>query len=216
MFLCTVVLCLEESLFGAVWTEYFRSVGDESFAHQTVSAAVARETVVVPVLVLKRDKSSTTDTCDWPGAGVTSFGKEFTEAFGAERFVVPGGESLTGQAHSAMGAREALPMPRLVLVSHPTTRNHLGAFDASGSVLLLVARGAVDVEFSGDEGLGADHGAAYFADEAALVPLPTLLLHLLLASAEYIPARIASRRERSIVTVGAKNLIVFAAECLID
>ena len=44
--------------------------------------------------------------------------------------------------------------------------------------LVLVALCAVDVVLLGDEGLGADGVLAYEADEAFLVPLPRLVLHL--------------------------------------
>ena len=56
---------------------------------------------------------------------------------------------------------------------------HLAALDTLGGELVFIAAGAVDVILLGDEALGADGVAADTADEAALVPLPRLVLHLL-------------------------------------
>ena len=55
----------------------------------------------------------------------------------------------------------------------------LAALHTLGGKLVFVAAGAVDVILLGDEALGADGVAADAADEAALVPLPRLVLHLL-------------------------------------
>ena len=55
----------------------------------------------------------------------------------------------------------------------------LAALDTLGGKLVFIAAGAVDVILLGDEALGADGVAADAADEAALVPLPRLVLHLL-------------------------------------
>ena len=56
---------------------------------------------------------------------------------------------------------------------------HLAALDTLGGKLVFIAAGAVDVILLGDEALGADGVAADAADEAALVPLSRLVLHLL-------------------------------------
>ena len=56
---------------------------------------------------------------------------------------------------------------------------HLTALNALCCELLLVALGAVDVVLLGDEALGADGVLAGAADEALLVPLTSLVLHLL-------------------------------------
>ena len=62
---------------------------------------------------------------------------------------------------------------------HCVTMSHLAAFDAFCCELLLVALGAVDVVLLRDEALCADGVLAGAADEALLVPLPSLVLHLL-------------------------------------
>ena len=78
-----------------------------------------------------------------------------------------------------MGAGEAFPMPGVVAVSHTSLRDHLAALNAFGRKLLFVTLGAVDVVLLRDEALCADGVLAGAADEALLVPLPSLVLHLL-------------------------------------
>ena len=78
-----------------------------------------------------------------------------------------------------MGAGEAFPVPGVVAVGHSSLGDHLAALDALRRELLLVALGAVDVVLLRDEALGADGVLAGAADEALLVPLTGLVLHLL-------------------------------------
>ncbi len=56
--------------------------------------------------------------------------------------------------------------------------------------LVLVALCAVDVVLLGYEGLGADGVLAHAADEALLVPLPGLVLHLLHAWVKQNPGEV--------------------------
>jgi len=56
---------------------------------------------------------------------------------------------------------------------------YLIALNTTGSELLFVAGGAVDLLLSWDEAFGPDGGLANAAAEAFLVPLPRLVLHLL-------------------------------------
>ena len=78
-----------------------------------------------------------------------------------------------------MSAGEAFPVPGVVAVGHSSLGDHLAALDALRRELLLVALGAVDVMLLGDEALGANGVLAGAADEALLVPLTGLVLHLL-------------------------------------
>ena len=69
-------------------------------------------------------------------------------------------------------------------MNRKTPRSNLNAadllaLDALGGELVLIALCAVDVLLLGDEGLGADGVLADAADEAFLVPLTGLVLHLL-------------------------------------
>ena len=78
-----------------------------------------------------------------------------------------------------MGAGEAFPVPGVVAVGHSSLGDHLAALDALRRELFLVALGAVDVVLLRDEALGADGVLAGAADEALLVTLTSLVLHLL-------------------------------------
>ena len=78
-----------------------------------------------------------------------------------------------------MSAGEAFAMPGVVAVRHTSLRDHLATLDTLRRELLLVTLGAVDVVLLRDEALCADGVLAGAADEALLVPLPSLVLHLL-------------------------------------
>ena len=105
-----------------------------------------------------------------------------------------------------MGAGEAIPVPRLVLVRDTSAGDdlrateividgfflnlfqytqvkttHLIALDAAGSEFVFVATSAVDLLLAWDEALGTDWGLANYAAEALLVPLSRLVFHLLSA-----------------------------------
>lgn len=141
-------------------------------------------------------------TGNWLDTGGASLGEQLPEALGTVRLLVAAGEALAGQRNRAVGAREALTVPRFVLVGHTAAGDdlrekrqkiinrrsflasvfkpaHLFALDAAGRVLLLVAAGTVDLLLARDERLGADGRFADAAAEALLVPLSGLVLHLL-------------------------------------
>lgn len=176
-----VFLCdnLHQFLLGALRTDDVLLVGDETAADQRRLADGADEAVVVPVAVLERDETGTTDSGNWLDTGGASLGEQLAEALGTVRLLVAAREALAGQRHLAVGAREALTVPRFVLVGHAAARDDLLALDAAGRVLLLVAAGAVDFLLARDERLGADGRFADAAAEALLVPLSGLVLHLL-------------------------------------
>lgn len=170
---------LHELLFGALGADDVLSVGDEALAHQRGLALRADEAVVVPVAVLERDEAGAADAGDRLGARGAPLGEEFSEALGAVGLLVTRREPLSRQRRVAVGAREALAVPRLVLVGHAALRDDLVALDAACSELVLVAAGAVDLLLARDEAPGADGVLAHHAAEALLVPLSGLVLHLL-------------------------------------
>lgn len=170
----------------------------------------------MPVAVLERDETGTTDSGNWLDTGGASLGEQLAEALGTVRLLVAAREALAGQRHLAVGAREALTVPRFVLVGHAAARDDLLALDATGRVLLLVAAGAVDFLLARDERLGANGRFADAAAEALLVPLSGLVLHLLGSGAEDLAAAVASGRELGIVAIAAVDLVGLRAELLVD
>jgi len=207
---------LKDAGFGAFRAQDVGTVRDEALAHQRGVARGALEAVVVPVAILERDEPSTTNSGDGFGAGGAALGEEFTEAFGAVGFLVFGGEALTGQRLVAVGASEALAMPRVVLVRHASRRYDLGAFDAASGEFLFVAAAAVDVLLARDERFGADGSLAHEAAEALLVPLSALVLHLLGTGAKDFAASVATSGVHRIVARTAEDLLGFRSELLVD
>ena len=67
----------------------------------------------------------------------------------------------------------------------------------------------------GDERLGADGVLAGAADEALLVPLPGLVLHLLHAGLEDVPAAVTPGGKLSIVARAAVNTVSLGAELFV-
>jgi len=127
---------LKDAGFGAFRAQDVGTVRDEALAHQRGVARGALEAVVVPVAILERDEPSTTNSGDGFGAGGAALSEEFTEAFGAVGFLVFGGEALTGQRLVAVGASEALAMPRVVLVRHASRRYDLATLPRTISLSL--------------------------------------------------------------------------------
>merc|ERR1719402_159778 len=164
---------------------------------------------------LERDESGAANTSDGFAAGRAALGEQLPEAVGAVRLVVPGGEPLAGQRLLAVGAREALAKPRLVAVRHAALGYHLVTLDALGGELVLIALGAVNVVFLGDETFGSDRIFTGATHEAFLVPLTGLVLHLLHACSEDIPAAVAPGCELCVVAGAAVDPVGLAAELLV-
>ena len=162
---------------------------------------------------LERDEPRATGARDGFGAGRAALGEEVSEAGGAVGLVVLRGELLSGEHDVAVGAGEALAVPRLVLEGHAARRHDLLALGALGRELLLEAAHAVHVVVVGDdEGLGADERLAHRALEALVVPLAVLVLHLLVARAEGVAAGVAPRRELFVVARAAEYVGVLGGE----
>ena len=68
-------------------------------------------------------------TGDWFDAAAALLGEQIAEAFGAEGLVVARRELLAGEHLVAVGAREALAVPRCVLVRYPAFVDHLHVID---------------------------------------------------------------------------------------
>ena len=91
---------------------------------------------------------------------------------------------------------------------------HLAALDALGRELFLVALGAVDVMLLGDEALGANGVLAGAADEALLVPLPGLVLHLLHAGLEHVSTAVTASGELGVIAGAAVDAVRLARQNL--
>jgi len=170
----------------------------------------------VPVAIFKGNEASAANTSDGLRAGSAALGKEFSKAFGTVGLLVLGGEPLTGQRLVTVGASEALAMPRVILISHAARRDDLGAFNAASGKLFFVTSGTVNVLFARDERLCADGRLADAAAEAFLVPLSTLVFHLLGSSAEDFAAAIASSGVHRIVARTAEDLFGLGSKLLVD
>ena len=76
-----------ELVFGTVRTNDIFSIGDEAFAGHGSLAHCANKTLRMPMPAFKRNETSPTGSGNGFAAGCTPFGKQLTEAIGAEKFV---------------------------------------------------------------------------------------------------------------------------------
>lgn len=169
----------------------------------------------MPVSVLEGNETSTSDSGDWFGTSGASLGEKFAEAIGAVRFVIARRKSLACQRIIAIAASEAISVPRLVLICHPTAGDYLVAFDASSGKLVFVTTGTIDFLFARDETLRTDRILANYAAETFLMPLPGFVFHLLRASTEDFTASIATASKLSVVTVATVNFIHLASKLFV-
>lgn len=139
---------------SAVGTQDVVVVGQEALSYKRSRAFLAVEMLVMPMTVLKGYVLRATQTRDRLAASEALLCKELPEAFGTVGLLLPRGEPLPGQRLAAVGTREALAVPRLVLVGHATSGNHLLALGALGGIQLLIAGDAVVLLILWDEALG--------------------------------------------------------------
>jgi len=114
-----------------------------------------------------------------------------------------------------MSAGEAFPVPRIISVGHTTLGNHLAALDALGRKFFFITFCTINVVLLWDETLGSNGVLAGAADEALLVPLPGLVLHLLHARLKHVAAAVAPGRELGVVTGAAVNTISLGTKLFI-
>jgi len=191
---------------------------NEALADHGVLADVAEEALVVPGERFKRNKlgaSQSSLASDGFAAGGAPLREQLAEAVRTVRLVIPGGESLSSKGLLAVGAGEAFPMPGVVAVGYSSLRDHLAALDALRSKLLLVALGTVDVVLLRDEALGADGVLAGAADEALLVPLTSLVLHLLHTSLEHVSTSVTSGGKLGVIAGAAVDSVRLRTKLLV-
>lgn len=201
---------------AAVGAEHLGAVGEEAAADQRRVAAVADETLAVPVTIVERNELRSTQPGDRFAAAAALLGEEVAEAFRAERLLVARRELLAGKHLVAVGTRETLAVPRCVLVRYPTFVDHPIALHASLSVLFLVALNADHFLITRYETLVADRLQANLAAETLLVPLFPLVLILLHPGSKESAATVAASREVVVMAVGTVQFVVLARERMIN
>ena len=120
-------------------------------------------------------------------------------------------------------AGEALPVPGVVPVGHPSGRDHLhtrsparighqtdlDTLDTLGGELVFITSGTVDIVLLGNEALCANGVDAGDAGKALLVPLSCLVLHLLHAGLEDISTTITAGCKLGVVARSAVDTVSF-------
>lgn len=114
-----------------------------------------------------------------------------------------------------MGAGEALPVPGVITVGHPTLGDNLTTLDALGGKLLLIALGTVNIMFLWYKALCAYWVLAGTAHETLLVPLPCLVLHLLHTSLEYVTTAITSGGKLCVIARSTVNPVRLTPELFV-
>jgi len=204
-----------ELLFSTLWTNNILPICYEAFANHRTLARRADEAIIMPVSTLKRNKSGSTNACNWLITGSTSLREKFTKAISAVGLVISGCESLSRQRFRTVCAGEALSVPGLISVGHTSLSDHFAALDTLGGKLVLVAFCAVDVVLLRDKGLCANRHLTSAADKTLLVPLPVLILHLLHASSENVSTCIASGGKLCVITGSTVNSVCLATKLFI-
>lgn len=199
-------------IFAAVGAQDVIFACQETSADQRHTAPLAVEAVVVPLALLKRDVFAAAETTDRGGAVGAFLGKQVAEAVEAVGKVVPGGEPLAGQLLLAPDANEALLVPGLVAVVHPSSGDGLLAVDALQGKLLLVAKQTVVVGLLLHKALGADRLLAAVAGETILMPTVALVLHLFKSWHDGLQACMALGRVLIAVAFSAHQQVVLGGK----
>lgn len=202
-------------LVATVGAEDVFAVGHKSFVGQTEGAAFTVEAVLVPGAALERHHVySFTKACDGVMAGRTLLGHVALVAVHTEHLVLVVGEARPGQRFGTRRAHETVPVPRLLLVRHPSRGDGLFAAEALLGELLVVTRAAEDVVPLGGEALCPDWPLTAGAGEAVLVPRIPLVLHTLCASQDRFVAAMAARGVLPGATLPTQDAVVLGAERL--
>lgn len=114
-----------------------------------------------------------------------------------------------------MAASETISVPWFVLVCYAAAGDNLIALDTTSSKFILVATGTVNFLFSRNEALCTNGVLANDAAKTFLVPLSSLVFHLLGTSAEDLAASIAAACKLGIVTIAAINLVDLASKLFV-
>lgn len=208
--LCSGVVRLQ--VFTAVTTVHVPVVGDKALVGQRAVALPALEAVFVPLPFLIGHDLSSPKPGNGHAAGSAFLGNEGAVALGAVERVLVARELLPTQRLPARLADEALGVPGLLLVTHPSAGDGLLAVGAMLRELLLVARHTVDVVAARDEALRADLLQAAVAGETALMPVRAGVLKALSPWFDGPLAAMAGGCVGAWQTLGADDPLVLDAE----
>lgn len=202
----------ELDVLATLRTQYIITFSQEATANQGHGALLAVEAVVVPLALLEGNVLAATKSANGGGAGGTLFGIKVAEAVEAVGKVVSRGKPLAGQLLLAASAQEAVLVPGLVMVGHPTSGDGLFAVHTLHGKLLLVAGHTVVVVLLRDEALGANGLLASLAGETGLMPAVPLMLHLPGAWHDGFLALVALGGVLVGVALGAEELLILSGE----
>lgn len=166
----------------------------------------------MPLALLKGDVFAPSQTTNRGGAGGTLLGIKVAKAVQTVGKVISGREPLAGQLLLAAGAQEAILVPGLVTVGHPTSGDGLLTVHTLHGKLLLVAGHTEVLVLLRDEALCAYWLLASLAGEAGLMPAVTLVLHLPGAWHDGFLAVMALGGILIGVALGAKKLLILGGE----
>lgn len=203
-------------LVAAVAAQDVPPLGHEALVGQAEGAPLAVEAVFVPgAALVVHHVDAFTETCDGVVAAVALLRHRRLVAVDAEDLVLVFGEAGAGQRFGAAAAHEAVSVPRLVLVVHPSRRYGLFAADAVFGKFLVVAGAAVGVASFGEETLRSDWTFAVGAGEAFVVPRVSFVLHALCACQYGFVAAVAARGVLSGAALPAHDAVVLHVEGLL-
>lgn len=200
---------------STVGTQDFRSVSQETASNERRVTPIANEAFAVPVTLIKWYELRASQSGDWLHTPTALLGKQVSKAVSAVRLLISWRELLTSQDFVAVGTREALTMPRGILVSDSTLVDYPVAFHAALSILLFIARNADNFLVTWYETLVSNWLQADLTTEALFVPLFSLVLILLHSSAKESAAAVATSREVVVMTISAIELLVLTSERMI-
>lgn len=169
----------------------------------------------MPVAILERDEFSSSKACNGFAAPAALFGKKVTIASSTKWLLVTRSELLLGQLLVTVGTGKAFLVPRLVLVGHTPFVDHPTAFATLLCKLILVTGNTHNFLVTWDETLVPDWLHAHHAAETLLMPLLTAVLKLLHASLEWFFTSIAACSKFVIMTIRAKNILIFRSKWLV-
>lgn len=168
----------ELDVLAALWAQDVITFSQEATTDQGHGALLTVEAVVVPLALLKGNVFAAAEAANGCGAGGALLGIEVAEAVEAIGKVISRGEPLARQLLFAAGTQEAVLVPGLVMIGHPTSGDWLLAVHTLHGKLLFIAGNTEVVVVLWDEALGANRLLASLAGEAGLVPAVPLVLHL--------------------------------------